>query len=533
MKADLPPCEAERLAYLHRLDILDTPREQSFDDIAQLASTICDTPIAVVSLVDGARQWFKSCLGLEATETPRDLAFCAHAILQPEDMLIVEDALLDPRFADHPLVTGEPHIRFYAGAPLVARAGFALGTLCVIDYVPRQLTSNQVRTLKLLSQQVIQLLHLHEANQVLEQAHKLIEANEQKLSSLYSQAPVAIVLNNLGDGRYLDCNPEFASMVGYELAEILAMTDTEVTPVEYREADQRERQHLLETGRFGPCEKQLIHKSGRLIPVLMNGMLINTPTGGQHIWTFIQDITERKHIEQMKNEFVSAVSHELRTPLTSISGSLGLIASGVLGSLPDNIHNMLSIAHKNAQRLTLLINDLLDMEKILAGKMLFDRQEQTLMPILLSSLESNKAYADAFETRLALRTGNEDLQAYIDARRVQQVLANFISNAIKFSPKGGQVDITLSRQGRYARIAVIDQGPGISEEFQTRIFQKFSQADSSDSRQRGGTGLGLAISKARVEKMDGSIGFESEPGKGATFFALFPIHRPDTPTTDR
>jgi signal transduction histidine kinase len=184
---------------------------------------------------------------------------------------------------------------------------------------------------------------------------------------------------------------------------------------------------------------------------------------------------------------------------------------------------MLGIAHKNAKRLTLLINDLLDMEKILAGKMEFDLQEQSLLSILEASLESNKAYADSYDITLALQLEVNDLRARVDAQRLQQVLTNFISNAVKFSPKEGQVEIRLSQQGDQAVIEVVDHGPGISDEFRSRIFQKFSQADSSDSRQRGGTGLGLSISKAFVERMNGNIGFESEPGQGATFFARFPI----------
>ncbi len=160
MKAALPPNEEARLLALHRLDVLDTPREQNFDDIAQLAMSICNVPIAVVSLVDRDRQWFKSCLGLDATETSRDVAFCAHAILTPEDLLIVENATLDPRFSDNALVTGEPAIRFYAGAPLVTKNGEALGTLCVIDSRPRQMNDLQKNTLRLLANQVMQLLQL-------------------------------------------------------------------------------------------------------------------------------------------------------------------------------------------------------------------------------------------------------------------------------------------------------------------------------------------------------------------------------------
>ncbi|MCE3253096.1 MAG: two-component hybrid sensor and regulator [Cellvibrio sp.] len=361
---------------------------------------------------------------------------------------------------------------------------------------------------------------------VAEEARTATLLSEQRLSTLYSQAPVAIILNNFADGRFIDCNPEFVRMIGYSAEEILRIRYMDLTPPEYAESDNRELQNLLRTGRYGPYEKQYIHKDGHLIPILLNGVLIETPSGEQHIWAFIQDITERKRIEQMKNEFVSAVSHELRTPLTSISGSLGLIASGTLGELPSNMNSMFLIAHKNAQRLTLLINDLLDMEKLLAGKMAFDMRVQSLVPVIEQSLEHNKAYADTFGVKLELGSLPVGGLVNIDAQRLQrlqQVLANFISNAVKFSPANGVVEIHVNRRNQLVEIAVVDHGPGVSEEFRTRIFQKFAQADSSDSRQRGGTGLGLAISKAFVERMYGEIGFVSEPGKGATFFASFPL----------
>ena len=160
MKAPLPPNELQRLETLRSYNVLDTPPESAFDDLTQLAAQICEVPIAAVSLVDGNRQWFKSIVGLSATETSRDIAFCAHTILNPDELLEVRDAQLDSRFADNPLVTGNPNIRFYAGAPLVAPDGLALGTLCVIDHEPHVLSAKQKTALSALSRAVIAQLEL-------------------------------------------------------------------------------------------------------------------------------------------------------------------------------------------------------------------------------------------------------------------------------------------------------------------------------------------------------------------------------------
>ena len=159
MKAPLPTNEAERLAALKEYHILDTGAEQSYDDITTLAAHICEVPIALISIVDEARQWFKSKVGLEQQQTSRDVAFCAHAILQNEPF-VVRDATKDRRFADNALVTGEPHVRFYAGIPLINPEGLALGTLCVVDHQPRQLSAKQQEALQALSRQVMALLEL-------------------------------------------------------------------------------------------------------------------------------------------------------------------------------------------------------------------------------------------------------------------------------------------------------------------------------------------------------------------------------------
>jgi two-component system, sensor histidine kinase len=158
-----PRDESARIHALHAYAILDTPPDRAYDDIVALASAICGTPIALVSLVDRDRQWFKARLGLEAAQTPREHAFCAHALVNPAEVMVVNDARADARFRDNPLVTGQPHIRFYAGAPLVTPAGHALGTICVIDRTPRELPAPMVEALRALSRQVVAQLELRRA----------------------------------------------------------------------------------------------------------------------------------------------------------------------------------------------------------------------------------------------------------------------------------------------------------------------------------------------------------------------------------
>ena len=239
--------------------------------------------------------------------------------------------------------------------------------------------------------------------------------------------------------------------------------------------------------------------------------------------TVIHDVTELKNTEKLKNEFVSIVSHELRTPLTSIRGSLGLLVSGMMGEFPDKAKKLIEIANNNCERLLLLINDLLDIEKIEAGKMDFQLSKADLNQVVKETIDSNKMYAERFGVSIELMPSESNIQVLVDSSRLMQVLSNLISNACKFSPKDGKIIVTVEQKNANARVSVSDNGPGISAEFKPRIFQKFSQADSSATRGKGGTGLGLNISKTIIGKLGGTLDFMSNPNEGTTFYFDLPV----------
>lgn len=417
----IPEDETRRLAALCELGVLDTPPEERFDRITATARLLFDVPIVLVSLIDEKRQWFKSRQGLDACETARDISFCGHAILG-NDVFVVEDTRQDPRFLDNPLVTGEPCIRFYAGAPLANPDGMKLGTLCVIDRKPREFGPRMRALLR-------------------------------------------------GLGQWAERELNLAGEVS------------------------------LVAARF---ESKL-----RLAAV-------------QEI---ARDTAERGKVERMQREFISTVSHEFRTPLTSIMGSLALIAGGAAGSLPAQSLPLIEVAHRNAQRLVRIINDILDTGKIESGEMHFILRAQELMPVIRQVIEANRSHAEQSGVGLVLAHELPGARAEVDSDRLNQVLTILISNAARFAPAATDVTVAVERRQESIRISVSDRGPGIPAEFQSRIFQKFSQADASDTRQKGGIGLGLSIAKAIVERMRGGIGFDTAPESGTTFFVDLPESR--------
>lgn len=237
----------------------------------------------------------------------------------------------------------------------------------------------------------------------------------------------------------------------------------------------------------------------------------------------LTNISERKRIAQMRSEFISVVSHELRTPTTSIRGALSILYENAFGELTEAQHKLVGIAHRNSERLVSLVNDILDMEKLLSGKMTYNIQAIDMVGAAQQAIENNTPYARTFDVDLILaEVPPVPTIVFADAQRLQQVFSNLLSNACKFSPKGAKVEVGMEVKSKDVIVSVHDHGQGIPVEFRARIFTAFSQADSGNTRQQGSTGLGLNITKTLVENMNGEIGYDSEIGRGTRFWFTIP-----------
>ncbi len=350
------------------------------------------------------------------------------------------------------------------------------------------------------------------------QTELALQESEAQLRGFYELSPIGIALNDYRTGAFLDVNDALLRPTGYNRDQLMGLGYGQLLPPEFEEQQQRIIAELQQDKHFGPHEVEIMRADASTYPAIVRGMRISSPSGQPLIWTLIEDISEQKKVDRMKSEFISTVSHELRTPLTSISGSLGLVESGTLGALPEKAERMVSIAHRNTEQLKELVNDLLDMEKLVSGKMTMNLQLQELGPVIKEAVERLGTYALESGVTVRVQSSSPKIVSKIDRSRLGQAFTNLLSNAIKFSPPDGQVLVQIKVEDSRVRIRVIDQGPGIPEGFRGRIFQKFAQADSSDTRGKRGTGLGLAITKEIMTQMGGNVGFQSREGEGSTFW---------------
>ena len=446
----------------------------------------------------------------------------AYRIGEALETLIASGQALIDNHVDRPLSPGLPPLRSFLAIPLhfgeqlLGMVWVGKGTAAYQRTLPDQIAP--------LLGSCANLIHALRDDRRRHNAEENLRQNEVRLRTILDTVADGIITID-NDGRIETFNSAAERIFGYRAEEVLGDNVNILMPEPYHGAhdgylNNYKRTHEAKVIGIGR-EVSGRRKDGSTFPL---DLTISEMRMGNELKFagVVRDITERKKIERMKGEFISTVSHELRTPLTSIRGSLGLIAGGAAGELGEQAKTLIDIACNNSDRLVRLINDILDIEKIEAGKMLFNLKSQALAPLIEQTVEANEGYAAQHGVRIEFRDAYPGCQARVDGDRLIQVITNLISNAVKYSPAGGVVGLRLEHHGPLARVSVQDQGPGIAEEFRERIFQKFVQADSTDSRQKGGTGLGLSISKAIVEHMGGKIGFESTTGKGSSYFFHLP-----------
>ncbi|MGM0679129.1 MAG: PAS domain S-box protein [Pseudomonadota bacterium] len=321
-------------------------------------------------------------------------------------------------------------------------------------------------------------------------------------------------------------NPAAEAIFGYTLDEVVGQNVNMLMPNPYHDAHDGYLQNYRKTRQARIIgigrEVEGRRKDGSLFPMDLAVSQLSYQGHPMYVG-IVRDITERKRLERMKNEFISTVSHELRTPLTSIRGALNLVLGKSADLLEGKPKRMLEMAERNSERLTLLINDILDLEKIESGRMEFNFRLIDLVQLARRAIEDNEGYAREHAVSLSLATPLSDARVQGDEHRLLQVFANLISNAVKYSPTGAPVKITVEVQANDYRVAVTDEGQGVPDEFRARIFQRFAQADSSDTREKGGTGLGLSISQAIIERHGGLIAYTSEANKGTQFYFDLPM----------
>ncbi|MDH4230122.1 MAG: PAS domain S-box protein [Nitrospirota bacterium] len=435
------------------------------------------------------------------------------AALTSGQPVISNDPAHDERSGGLP--PGHPPMTSFLGVP--AYRGNELIAMIAVANRPQGYDHSVVRAIQPYLATCVQMISAHRSEAAVR------DSEERHRSVLNTMVDAVVVIDEQGLIRQF--NPGAERIFGYRVDEVMGRNLKILMPEPYQSEHDGYLERYRRTGEARILgigrEVVALRKNGETFPADLSVAAMDL--GGERLYTgIVRDITERRRIDRMKSEFISTVSHELRTPLTSIRGAIGLLEGNAGGELPHKAREILSIASNNTQRLLLLINDILDIDKIESGQMPFRFQRLDLGTFLREAVRTHTGYAAQHGVTMSVVHVDDNLAVNADPDRLMQVLANLLSNAAKFSPQGATVDIEATREGSSARITVKDCGPGIPESFQPRVFEKFSQHDATDSRRAGGTGLGLSIARAIIGKHGGHIGFDTVEGQGTTFWLNLP-----------
>ena len=533
-KAPLPTNEPQRLANLRSFGVLDTLPQKAFEDITALASSICGTPIAAISLVEEDRQEFKAKVGLEVAETSRDIAFCGYAILQPADVMVVPDALQDVRFQTNELVLGEPNIRFYAGAPIVSPEGYPLGTVCVIDTQTRTLTPSQEASLRSLSSLVSKLL-----------AHERLARNteQRKISQAITdnQILTAMVTESLDLKSFIDrnyvyrfVNPAYLRYWGRAVDEIVGRSVSDLMGADLFESTIRQRFDRALAGQVVNYETELVFPvmgnrhievaylpahddKGNIIGVVVRGHDIQRHKEYENKLRQTVSLLEHKTLEQ--DRFIHIISHDLREPINTINNFATLLTTDEDLVLPNPARRYLEYVQAGGERMKVLVDDLLDF---------LHMESHAVEKVTLNLTHLASAVREDLNASLRRSDGRVEFgqlpEAFGDRSLLRIALQNLVSNGLKFTAKGVKplVRIDARIEGSNMLITVRDNGIGMPSDQTEKIFQMFQRLHSR--KQYPGTGIGLSICRRIAELHGGHVSVTSALGQGSCFTLSLPMH---------
>jgi PAS domain S-box-containing protein len=358
---------------------------------------------------------------------------------------------------------------------------------------------------------------LEEENSFRLQATQVYREKSDFLERIMDATNDAIIVLD-SNGYIMKLNQKVAELTGYYQEEMLGRHYVDNILPDADPIISGLIHNAISNNTLSACEQSWIFdKSGHLIDIKISINRMETQGELSAVVCTLVDISREKSSERLKDEFISTVSHELRTPLTSIHGSLRLMEKGIKGELPSEFNELMGIAVRNSERLGFLINDLLDVQKLNYGKLEFNYEVHDACDLVKEAVFASKGYAYNYNVELSFKRCTS-VSILVDKSRLIQVLFNLISNAIKFTPKGKHVDVDMWSEGDTLRISIEDQGGGIPEAFQSRIFERFSQSRDMQLNHYQGTGLGLYIAKQIIESMGGSIAYKTRIGHGTAFF---------------
>lgn len=535
LAAELHPQETARLEALARLDLLDTAQEEMFDHVVELASEFLDAPISLLSFVDKDRQWFKSRFGLDATETPRCQAFCAHAILDSSQSLVVEDATKDPRFHDNPLVTGDLGIRFYAGAVVKSPGDeLPLGTLCIIDQQPRRLSAREIRLLEKLAGQIEHLLLLRSLQKKNHEVTLALCESEAKVRGILDYGQTFLGLMQ-PDGTLIDANRTSLSAAGVDAEDVLGKPFWEAPWWSHSQKLQGRLQEAIRLGVSGQADRfeathptadgDLVVVDFSLSPIVVDGKVTYLVPEGRDITLLKQRERENEQylLELQESnsdleQFAYVASHDLRSPLRGISSIANFIEEDEGENLSDSSKEYLHKLQTRIHRMEQLLNDLLSYAQTRRSS---EQPVEISTGALVSEILDLLEIPEGFEVEVPA-----DMPTLVGhATPLRQVLLNLISNAVKHHDKNeGLVTLSVTERGGLFEFRVADNGPGIERQYHEQIFEMFRVLQSRDSVE--GSGMGLAIIRKIIRRYGGDIAVEPTQGGGTTFVFSWPKELP-------